>query len=377
MSGEEQTEQTATNNNTSSSSSSTQQDVKSASAAFWTEFQSNIKDIQSAIDAINPTDPKRSILYTEVKKSLALLEKKVTDATIYLPGYDQRQCAVQLQQLNEKVSTLSKPTSKFSFGSRAGGLKSAATIAADNKQKEQEQLQQQQKVTNTEPSSEKSATAFIPPANATTFQNQSNTYITLSPSSTTTETESSSRDIYLLNLKSSLIDLTNSPNQRGRIGAIHVRNVSNCVIILGMVESSVMVDQCHGSVVVCGCRQFRMHNTTNTTIYLHVNSSPIIEDCTGIKVSPYSADMNLSTTTSFNDSVSSVGLDPGINKWNAIEDFNWLKSGKSPNWRVLEGRDDKEGWFRRVIYGEDGQESGVVQVGENVGRVLKVARVVE
>ncbi|KMQ94734.1 tubulin-specific chaperone c [Lasius niger] len=76
----------------------------------------------------------------------------------------------------------------------------------------------------------------------------------------------------------------------------------------------------------------RLHSSTDCTIYLHVTSRAIIEDCTKIYVAPYN--------WSYEDQMSHfnlAGLDPKVNNWNCIDDFNWLSSEKhSPNWSILE-----------------------------------------
>ena len=52
-------------------------------------------------------------------------------------------------------------------------------------------------------------------------------------------------------------------------------------------------------------------------------SGPIIEDCKQMYFAPVSP---------FASSVNSF-----VNKWSDVQDFNWLKKQKSPNWDLLPG----------------------------------------
>lgn len=62
-----------------------------------------------------------------------------------------------------------------------------------------------------------------------------------------------------------------------------------------------------------------MHNSTNTRVFLHATSDPIIEDCTDISFSSNPFITSNDTTSSLN-----------------VQDFNWLKQIQSPNWRMVE-----------------------------------------
>ncbi|KAJ1339511.1 hypothetical protein BSLG_005835 [Batrachochytrium salamandrivorans] len=52
-----------------------------------------------------------------VKSEIAILSKRVTDATLFLPLYDQRQCSLQLKDLNDQVTRIQGTRAKFSFKS--------------------------------------------------------------------------------------------------------------------------------------------------------------------------------------------------------------------------------------------------------------------
>ncbi|KAH0948303.1 hypothetical protein HN011_012513 [Eciton burchellii] len=118
----------------------------------------------------------------------------------------------------------------------------------------------------------------------------------------------------------------------GTPSTLHMVNLKNCTILVGPVTSSVFAHNCDECVFAFACQQLRLHSSTDCTIYLHVTSRAIIEDCTKIYVAPYNWSYE-DQTNHFN----LAGLDQKVNNWNCIDDFNWLSSEKqSPNWSILE-----------------------------------------
>lgn len=77
-------------------------------------------------------------------------------------------------------------------------------------------------------------------------------------------------------------------------------------------------------VVVLGAQQFRLHNTTNTVVLLHVPSLPVIEGCKGVMVGAYP-------------------FESGVKSRHAeIQDFDWVRAGPSPNWRLLSAQEEDD-----------------------------------
>lgn len=118
----------------------------------------------------------------------------------------------------------------------------------------------------------------------------------------------------------------------GTPSTLHMVNLKQCTVLVGPVTSSVFAHDCNDCVFAFACQQLRLHSSVNCTIYLHVTSRSIIEDCTKILVAPYN--------WSYEDQASHfnlAGLDSKQNNWNCIDDFNWLSNEKhSPNWNILE-----------------------------------------
>lgn len=126
----------------------------------------------------------------------------------------------------------------------------------------------------------------------------------------------------------------------GTPSTLHMVNLKQCTILVGPVTSSVFVHDCNECVFAFACQQLRLHSSIDCTIYLHVTSRAIIEDCSRIRVAPYNWTYE-DQTSHFN----LAGLDQKINNWNCIDDFNWLSSEKqSPNWSILEPELRVESW---------------------------------
>ncbi|XP_015607522.1 tubulin-specific chaperone C [Cephus cinctus] len=126
----------------------------------------------------------------------------------------------------------------------------------------------------------------------------------------------------------------------GTPSTLHMINLKQCTILVGPVASSVFIHDCTECQFAFACQQLRLHSSTDCTIYLHVTSRAIIEDCTKIRVAPYNWTYE-DQTSHFN----LAGLDPKVNNWNCVDDFNWLSSEKhSPNWSILEPEFRVKSW---------------------------------
>lgn len=84
---------------------------------------------------------------------------------------------------------------------------------------------------------------------------------------------------------------------------------------------SAMLSDVTRCVVLVGAQQFRLHTTRDTVVMLYVPSLPVIEGCDGVMVGAYPG---------------SLGDVPAAeNQHDQIQDFDWVRGGPSPHWRVL------------------------------------------
>lgn len=74
----------------------------------------------------------------------------------------------------------------------------------------------------------------------------------------------------------------------------------------------------------------RMHECKSCLVYLRCGSRPIIEDCKGIRFTPFQP--------VYNTTESSRPKSP--NMWDQVDDFKWLRAEHSPNWSTLQPGDE-------------------------------------
>lgn len=108
-----------------------------------------------------------------------------------------------------------------------------------------------------------------------------------------------------------------------------IRNISGSLVIAGQVAGPAHITGVRDSVLIVNARQVRMHECRNVTVFLWCGSHPIIEDCEDVRVAPL-PELFLGR-----------GQDNGAdsNQWDQVDDFGWLKTEPSPNWRRLAGDD--------------------------------------
>lgn len=182
----------------------------------------------------------------------------------------------------------------------------------------------------------------------------------------------------VLDLSSPTKSSTTTSTNAG-FASLTINSTTTSLLQCAPVAGPAHVTNLTSSVLVLTCRQLRMHNCTNVDVYLHCTSRPIIEDCKGIRFSPlpktYADLLGISSTTSTStDAASSGSADTrptassttatseesearkwGRNLFDQVDDFKWLKTEPSPNWRVMEdGEKVPEETWREVVPGGPG-----------------------
>ena len=111
--------------------------------------------------------------------------------------------------------------------------------------------------------------------------------------------------------------------------ACYINKCENCNIYLGCICGGTHITNCINSNIYSITHQLRIHETRKSNFYVMINSNPIIEhSCENIfhplkiKYEGYENNLKIS------------GLDEKNNKWNQVQDFQWLKKDKSPNFEI-------------------------------------------
>ena len=248
---------------------------------------------------------------------LADLDRRLVTATVFLPAYDLRQYSLQIKALGDSLQDRQlslRPRAKFSFKSKTGG---AAGKSKSN-------------LTSLSSSDSVAPAESLAIAHSATPSNR-HTFPPPPPNTTQTPALSTATDLLLTRLVSNSINLT-PPSIN--LTSLHIKDAKSSIVLTPRIETSLMVDDCVDCLVIATARQIRIHKTTNSIFLITASSKPIIEDCHGLIFSPI--------PPSLFDRLHLLP-DPTKNQ-NAcedVQDFNWIKNGQSPNWRLATVEESK------------------------------------
>ncbi|CAG8789574.1 9864_t:CDS:2, partial [Acaulospora morrowiae] len=160
-----------------------------------------------------------------ILKRINELEKETTDATRFLPTYDQRQSILQIRALAEELNVKRAelvPKSKFSFKSRKQVREGKNTTDSDNENKNISTIKE---ISNT-------ATSFDENLQTISYDNRQNTYISMKSHLISEDSRDKVFDIHISNLDHCIVNLVNSA---ATIGAMHIKGLKDSVVISGPV----------------------------------------------------------------------------------------------------------------------------------------------
>ncbi|KAG0279709.1 hypothetical protein BGZ95_000438 [Linnemannia exigua] len=308
----------------------------------------------------------------DLVQRIQLLEKSVTDNISILPPYDTRICLEAVKAASESLSELRGqliPRPKFSFKPRKAvinpnspsSLQVSSVAANDTSAPVASTIDKSLFMTFENRTDEYLFIGDLQVPTPTTDVSNIQTDASGGPSAmavdgepiylggvqvnlaTTPETIEKPKDVALTNLTDCTINLVHTLP----LGAIHIKNLKRCVLVIPPVSGSILLHECEGCTLIGACHQSRMHTSTNMDIYLHVTSEPIIEDCTDMRFAPYPYEEVLphQLFTLF----IAAGLRPDKNLFDRVKDFNWLRPQLSPNWRLLAASEIRQGIAHHVL----------------------------
>ncbi|KAG0328986.1 hypothetical protein BGZ99_003850 [Dissophora globulifera] len=303
-------------------------------ATFDVEKQS-IEDALVGLDKVPKSNVQASI--DNLVQRIHALEKTVTEKISILPPYDARMCMevqIKLLSIKSMAETLSQlrtklvPKAKFSFKSRktpATGISSPPTTPAP-------------KSTVSHKSS-----PTIDQTHFMKFEDRADDYLFIgSLSLPLGDDGTTAKDVALTNLQNCTVNLVHDIP----LGAIHIRNLKQCTLVIPPVSGSILLHDCEGCTLIGACHQSRMHTSSNMDIYLHVTSEPIIEDCTDMRFAPYG---QILPAEQLDRLFEAAQLNPSNNYFDKVKDFNWLKQQQSPNWRLMDASEIKPEIAQRIL----------------------------
>ncbi|KAI3651653.1 hypothetical protein MP228_002956 [Amoeboaphelidium protococcarum] len=122
--------------------------------------------------------------------------------------------------------------------------------------------------------------------------------------------------------------------------SLRISNVKSCLVIAPPVDGPVFVDGVSESLIICHCRQLRVHNSSGVKFIGFSSSSPVIENCTRLTFANCRDFYNHYENQDYvgeggsdqqNDESQIVGP---VNKFYQVQDFGWLQAGQSPNFKI-------------------------------------------
>ncbi|KAI0594233.1 tubulin binding cofactor C [Biscogniauxia sp. FL1348] len=332
---------------------------------FYRHFQAEVNIIQDQIDdlaTLSPIGGERQDCHDTILASVSRLSNEVLDAADYIPAHDQRTYSQAIKALTEKLNEATgkfATKSRFQFKPRAAKAAAQAQPSAPDARRHNPfpndndtagssvveaeardavgTLPSHTKNYNEELSRAGPAAGVRKPsfsaAKSIAIDGQAGLHIML-PSAASRATSSGS----LTDLERCVVDMTVPTGSSGGtpFAGLALKGIRRSLVIAGRVDGPAHVTGVEDSVVVVAARQVRMHDCRNVDVYLHCQSHPIIEDCSGMRFAPlpdlYASDL----TTN--------------NQWDQVDDFKWLKSEPSPNWSVLpeEQRIEPDTWKHTV-----------------------------
>ncbi len=281
-------------------------------ARILADFEKVEAELSEAIEAIAASDLRPGVELTEkldqLEARFVAAEKRLSEQVKVVPQYDLRtrqQALASLRDRFRQVQTELQPKKRFGF---KGNKKKVVKQEGEEKKDEEKKI--------VVPESIKVDCSISDKKDETLELHRD---------------EVTGKDVLASRLSGCTLKIF------GCAGTLHLTGLTNCTVLSSPVSTSVFVDDCRGCVFSVACQQLRAHTTADSDFYLHVTSGAIVEDCNNVRFAPYA--LNHSDLES--DYVSS-GLDRQINRYDRVQDFNWLASDEaSPNWSLIPDKDRK------------------------------------
>lgn len=343
---------------------------------FYRHFQAECTELQEQIAQLENyslVGGEKQDAIDHVNSGITRLSDEVSDASGFVPAYDQRVYSQAIKALQEKLQdarTKFAPKPRFQFkqqkNNSAISLNDAAELAQEKRLKApgfgQSLLSSNESSIATTPAhlktppneanskdtlgdlpsfpknyNEEMTKGPVGPVRKPSFSQATNVNISghnrlhiILPSSASRATASGS----LTKLNRCIVDMSVPTANGAPFAGLALQSVKDSLIIAGHVAGAAHITGVENSIIVVASRQVRMHDCKNVDIYLHCGSRPIIEDCSNVRFSPIP------------ECYMTIQETPIQSQWDQVDDFKWLKADHSPNWSILPDDEklDEEIW---------------------------------
>ena len=278
---------------------------------YYAETVEKIKEIDSLLEkleseASTKTDKEKKDTLEAITNKIKLYREDFYNVMEFLPGYDKLQYSKNYEEELEKVNNLRNklfPKKKFAF--------SKVNKKQNEINKEKKELEKKADETNKKEINEISETDLV-----IKDLNECNKKYTK-------EEIKGKNNILMENIKDCTIYLLFD------FKACYINNCSKCNIYLGSISGGTHITHCSESNIYLMTHQLRIHQTTKTHFYVLINSNPIIEYSKENVFHPLKIKYD-----EYQNNLKVSGINENNNKWDQVQDFQWLKKDKSPNFET-------------------------------------------
>ena len=252
---------------------------------YYAETTAKLKEIDDMLvklenESKEKSDKEKKEGLEEITNKIKLYREQFYNVMEFLPGYDKLQYSKNYDEELEKVNNLKNklfPKKKFAF--------SKANKKQNEKKKKKREEEKKEQIKEIKES----------------------------------DTDLIIKDLNNFTKKYEKEEIKGKNN-------ILMENINNCNIYLGCICGGTHITNCINSNIYLITHQLRIHQTTKSNFYVLINSNPIIEHSQEnifhpLKIKYEDLEQNIKIS----------GVDINNNKWDQVQDFQWLKKDKSPN----------------------------------------------
>ena len=273
---------------------------------YYAETTTKLKEIDDMLakleaESKNKSDKEKKDGLEEITTKIKLYREQFYNVMEFLPGYDKLQYSKNYDEELEKVNNLKNklfPKKKFAF--------------SKNNKKQNENIKEKKEKSEVKETKKEITESSITDLVIKDLNNFTKKY--------TKEEILGKNNILIENINKCDIYLLHD------FKACYINNCQNCNIYLGCICGGTHITNCINSKIYLITHQLRIHQTTKSDFFVLINSNPIIEHSQENIFHPLKIKYG-----EFDTNKKISGVDESNNKWNQVQDFQWLKKDKSPN----------------------------------------------
>ncbi|XP_025201998.1 tubulin-specific chaperone C [Melanaphis sacchari] len=290
--------------------SATAEEPINQKSSFDLSFKTKSKEINDMLIDIENKSIKTDNFH-DILQKINELQELLNDSKTFLPAYNMKKCSDEIKDITKRYEQLHvklQPKKKFTFGKQP--TRQPTTPEAKAKAEEKFEPISEPKVYKEDCG----------------FKNRSDeNHLILK------EDESFMKDVALDTLTNCIVLICGTPS------TVRATSLTQCHVYV-CATTSIFIENCKDSVFICASQQLRIHDTFDTSFYIYVTSSAIIENSKQLQFAPLSL-KGLILKKAFE----MAKFDESKNNWKIVNDFDWLSSYEpSPNWCEIPEQERKQ-----------------------------------